>query len=187
MTAPASSTRSVATLHSTRRGPQTVAWEIPLDVADLLTALLTPEIATGQSDPARARLAETLVPLRAAVSAGYEQMVTAALGCPHMQADRGLLLAEPAVLAASTGHVAVLLPGAHKPAEAAQTALTVLAAAGITVDSADPALSAEVGRPRWLLLHPCADPRHAAHPVLAPEGAATSDAMLATRVDFLAA
>lgn len=172
------SAASTATASTTGDGAPTVTWQMPLDVADAVMALL------ARDTDAPSVVTENLPPLREAIIAGYDRLIADTVGCLDMLPGEGLLLTDGVVMDAHDDAATILLPGAHPAPEAASAALEVAATFGLAFDTSDPTLTADVSLPRFFVLHPCANPRHAAHPILAPEGGATTDAMLVTRVDI---
>jgi hypothetical protein len=176
--------RPTAAALSNIDGSQSVQWNIPLDAADRVLALLAQHeqenANLGKSLPGA--LPDSIAALRSAVSEGYDRMIEQTLGCLDMSAGDSLLLLDAVTIESGREGTSVLLPGDHTPCDAVTAALDVLRDRSGDIDPTT--LVADVARPRWMVLRPCENPAHAAHPDIAPDGFATVGAVLATRVDF---
>jgi hypothetical protein len=158
-------------------GDTFVSCDLPVAVADELIALLRAN-PTPSIEPLVNALAATL-------NDAYTAVLADVLGCPDlMPGSEALVLVEDAIIESTDGGMAVLLPGAYNPRDAATKALAAIAdhATGHGVDMHDPNLSVNIHPARWMILHHCDAADHDFHPQESDAG--NPGAILVTRVDL---
>jgi hypothetical protein len=171
------------TVISNPDGTPTIRWDMSVDSADQVLAMLGGVV---HKFPNSAAIVD---PLYSAVSTAFDTTFGTAgttIGCDGLWPDAApLTLTEPAVIGDDTGDLlAVLIPGAPDALQAISLAVEVARESGADIDPTDTTLMAEVSRPRWMVLNSCESENHDFHPELALLGSRAPGAVLVTRVDL---